>query len=159
MERKLHQNVYISIPIFLFCGFVMVINRGLDKNTAMMPYMLTAFLAALGIVILLDGLKQTAKARSEGQEIKPYLTWGGIKYPLMTFVLVACYAVLFWFAGYFVATPVMVVALMRFMKMTSWKTILLIVLCYIVFIYFFFVGQMHVSIDNWGWIGTYLQMR
>ena len=63
------------------------------------------------------------------------------------------YVLLFFSLGYFIATAVMLVALMRYMKRTDWKMIILITVIYLLFMYFVFVKQFGLPIFNLGQLG------
>lgn len=154
MKKNIHQDVWIALLIFAACAVSVMLNKDLAAGSAAMPLILTGLMAFLGVIILIGGLK-----KSSAGSVKKYITWDDMKYPLIGFAYIAAYICLFWFAGYFAATPIMLVAMMRFLKMKSWRTIIIITVVYTAVIYLFFVKQMHVSIDNFGWIGTYIKMH
>ena len=60
---------------------------------------------------------------------------------------------LFYVTGYFVATAVMMIVMMLFMKRKDWKTMLIIDVVYLVIMYFVFVRMLGVNIDGFGLLG------
>lgn len=50
----------------------------------------------------------------------------------------------------------MIIALMRFMKRTSWPVIIAIDAVYLLVMYFVFVRMLNVSVDNFGMLGRLL---
>jgi hypothetical protein len=111
-------------------------------------------LLVLSILILAQGIRKS-KQPDQGQDAKR-ITWDGVKIPLVTWGFVLIYVVLFYLTGYFVATGVMLIVLMRFMKRTSWPMILTIDVVYLLVMYFVFARMLNVNIDNFGLLGRLL---
>ena len=148
----MHQDVYIGIACMILTAVVFIMNKDIPTDAAIMPRLLGTMMGILSVLMFYQGLK---KSKTE-EETKPYLTGDIMKVPFITWLIVGVYILLFKLFGYFIATPAMLIALMRYMKQTSWKTILAIVAVYLLIIYFFFVKQMGVSIGNLGMLGRML---
>lgn len=103
---------------------------------------------ALSVCIIGSGLKKS-RAPEEEREA-PGLTWDAVKVPMIAWGIVLAYALLFYLAGYYIATGIMIAVFMRFMKQTSWKRILLIDAGYLIVIYFGFVRLLGVSLNSFG---------
>ncbi len=127
---------------------------GLPSDAAMMPRLLGGMLTLLSFLILYHGLRKS-RLPAEEQGARA-LTVDALKIPLITWGLVVLYFVLFLVIGYLPATGIMIVALMRFMKQTSWRTILIIDVAYLLLIYFVFVRMLNVSVDSLGMLGRLL---
>jgi hypothetical protein len=109
----------------------------------------------LGLLILVDGIKKTRSSQS----FDKFLTIEILKVPMSTYLYIALYVLLFRMVGYFIATTVFLIAMIRHFKEKSWKRIILVCLLYLGIIYLVFVRQLNVSVDNLGAIGTFLEMH
>lgn len=154
MKKQVHQDVFIGFFCLALCLLIYLLCRDLPADAAMMPNLLDVLLLVLSLLILGQGI-QKSKLPADQQGSKG-LTWDGIKIPLITWGLVLAYVVLFNLAGYFVATAVMLVVLMRFMKRTSWPVIIAIDVIYLLVMYFVFARMLNVNIDNFGMLGRLL---
>lgn len=150
-KKKMHQDVFVGIGALIFVAWVLFLNRKLPMGSKLMPLLLCGLLAVLGVLILLQGLKKTASGKPE--EMKELLNEDILKVPLIAWLFVLGYVLLFFSLGYFIATGVMLVALMRYMKRTDWKMIILITVIYLLFMYFVFVKQFGLPIFNLGQLG------
>lgn len=153
MKKQIHQDVYIGFAALAVCLAIFMLTASLPSDAAMMPRLLAGLMAVLACAIVYQGL---AKSRLPAEQQKKLITWDGLKVPLITWGLVLLYVVLFNLVGYFVATGVMIIVLMRYMKQTSWKLIIGIDVAYLLFIYFVFVRMLNVSADGFGMLGQLL---
>ena len=153
-KKKLHQDVFVGIAALIFVAWVLFLNRQLPVSSKLMPLLLCGLLAFLGVMIILQGLKKSASGDPE--EMKELLNEDILKVPLTAWLFVLGYVLLFLFLGYFVATPVMLIALMRYMKRTDWKMIIAITVVYLLFMYFVFVRQFGLPLLNFGQLGRML---
>lgn len=153
MKKQIHQDVFIGFFCLALCLLFYALNMNLPSDAAMMPRLLTTMLTGLSICVIYQGV---VKSKAPAEEQKKLFTWDGIKIPLITWGLVLLYVLLFMFAGYFVATAIMIPTLMRFMKQTSWKLIIAIDVVYLLLIYFVFVRALGVSVDGFGMLGQLL---
>ena len=118
-----------------------------------MPLLLDAILAVLSVVIFIGGLRKSNLPAEERKDEKKAFTLDAIKIPFIFWLIVAGYVLLFYCTGYFVATAVMMILMMLFMKRKDWKTMLIIDVVYLVIMYFVFVRMLGVSIDGFGLLG------
>ncbi|WMJ83695.1 tripartite tricarboxylate transporter TctB family protein [Oscillospiraceae bacterium LTW-04] len=154
MKKQLHQDVYIGLVCLALCLLIFALNMNLSPDAAMMPRLLGGILTVLSILIIYRGLNKS-KLPVEAQGAKA-LTLDALKIPLITWGFVVLYFVLFMAVGYFLATGVMIIVLMRFMKRTSWPIIITIDITYLLLIYFVFVRMLNVSVDGFGMLGQLL---
>ena len=152
-KKAIHQDVFIGFFCLILCGLIYALNRDLPSDAALMPKLLDGMLAILSVLIINQGL-QKSKAPAEQQ--KKLLVWEDFKVPMITWGIVALYVVLFYVAGYFVATAVIIPLLMRYMKLSNWKLIIAIDVGYLLVIYFVFVRMLGVSIDGFGLLSKLL---
>ena len=153
-KTHLHQDVFIGFGCLALCFLIFALNTGLPSDAAMMPRLLDAFLVVLSILIICHGLNMSKLP--EDQRGEKAFSVDALKIPMITWGLVLLYAVLFYAAGYFVATGIMIIVLMRFMKRTSWPVIIAIDVIYLLLIYFVFVRMLGVSVDDFGLLGKLL---
>ena len=150
-KKKLHQDMFVGIGALIFVAWVMFLNRKLPVGSALMPMLLCGLLAVLGVLIIFQGLKKSSSGKPE--DMKQLLNEDVLKVPLIAWLFVLGYVLLFFAVGYFIATGVMLIALMRYMKRTDWKMIIAITVIYLLFMYFVFVKQFGLPIFNFGQIG------
>ena len=154
MEKKqIHRDVFVGFFCLALCLLIYLMNNSLPADAAMMPKLLDGMLVVLSILIIYHGLR---KSRLPVEERGKALTWDDWKIPLITWGLVVVYVALFWATGYLIATGIMLIVLMRFMKQTSWPVILGIDVVYLLIMYFVFAKMLNVSIDNLGMLGRLL---
>ncbi len=153
-KKKNHQDIYVGIGSLIFVAWVLFLVRKLPFDSALMTYLLCGLLAVLGTLILIGGIRKTAAQKPE--EMKPLLDKDGIQVPFTAWLFVLGYVLLFYLIGYFLATLIMLIALMRYMKRTDWKMIIAITVIYLVFIYAVFVKQFGLPLSNFGMIGNML---
>lgn len=147
-KRYIHQDVYVGFICFAVCLLIYSLNMSLSSDAALMPKLLCVMLMILSVCIVGSGIKKSKLP--EDQREKPGLTWDAVKIPLVAWGIVLGYALLFYLIGYYIATAIMLVVFMRFMKQTSWKQILLIDAGYLIVIYFGFVKLLGVSLNSFG---------
>ena len=75
------------------------------------------------------------------------------KKPVLVFLFVVGYGILFRVLGFFTATPIFLIALFRYLNAGSWKKIVLITLGYTVVIYVVFVIFLGVPLHRIGLLG------
>lgn len=153
-KTQLHQDVWIGFVCLGICFAIFALNMNLPSDAAMMPRLLDVMLTILAVLIIYHGLRKS-KLPADQQGPKG-LAWDAVKIPLITWGLVVLYAVLFYVTGYFVATGIMIIVMMRFMKRTSWPVILAINVIYLLLIYFVFVRMLGVSVDDFGLLSSLL---
>lgn len=152
-QKQLHQDVFIGFVCLGLCVLIYALNSALPSEAAMMPRFLDGLLLILSLMIIGQGIQ---KSKAPAEEQKKLLVWEDFKVPLIAWGLVGLYLILFWLAGYFLATAVIILLLMRFMKQTSWKRIIAIDAGYLLVVYLVFVRLLGVSIDGFGLLGKLL---
>ena len=152
-KKQIHQDVYIGFLCVGLCVLIYALNMNLPADAALMPKLLVGLLSILSVLIIAQGLK---KSKVPADQQKKLLVWEDFKVPMVTWGIVALYVALFYFAGYFIATAVIIPLLMRYMKQINWKLIIAIDVGYLLVIYFAFVRMLGVSIDGFGLLGKML---
>ena len=152
-KRQIHQDVYIGIACAALCVVIFFMNYGLPGGAGTMPLLLDALLAVLSVVIFIGGIKKSTLPAEKRQNEEKSFSIDAIKIPLIFWVIVAAYVGLFYVAGYFIATAVMMIVMMLFMKRKDWLKMVIIDVVFLVVMYFVFVKMLGVSIDGFGLIG------
>ena len=141
-KRKIHYDVWISLFLFVFMGWVWYLTttfRQADK-TAVYPRFLVGIMAALNFLLLIGGLR---KSNGENQE---KIDFKGMKMSLVTLLIIAVYELLFISTNYFIATPVFLIALFTYLGQRNWKVMIPLVVCLLVIIYLVFVLVLKVKL-------------
>lgn len=141
-KRKIHYDVWISLFLFVFMGWVWYLTttfRQADK-TAVYPRFLVGIMAALNLLLLIGGLR---KSNGENQE---KIDFKGMKMSLVTLLIIAVYELLFISTNYFIATPVFLIALFTYLGQRNWKVMIPLVVCLLVIIYLVFVLVLKVKL-------------
>ncbi len=154
MKIKVHQDVYIGIGIIIFCAAFFIKTTKLPSGAAIFPVMTLGMLALLACWIVWDGFRKTKAEKNNDNTI----SLSKLKVPFITFLFISGYIALFSLTGYFIATIVFMVLLMRYFRMKSWKQILLISTGFIFIIYLMFVKQLNVPVLNFGYFEQVVDM-
>lgn len=156
--EKIHQDVWIGIKIIALCVLFFGVNAKLRAESGMMPRLLLGIMILLGGLLIAQGYKKT-RAATEQEPVVKMLSLQSMKVPAVTYLYIVGYVVLFRCIGYFVATPIFLLALIRHLKIKSWKLPILVTVIYLAIIYLFFVKQLNVSVDDLGLLGDYLSVN
>lgn len=144
-SKAIHQDVFISIAIYIVLAFLLTVSMKLPKDSSVFPNMLIIGLAILNTSVLLKGISKTKIMKNEGTSVNP-IRWEVIKMPLIVFFLTVIYIVLFRLSNFYLATTVYMVVLMKFYKIKSWKTVILVTFIFNVFIYLGFSMGLNVPL-------------
>ncbi len=151
MIKKVHQDIYIAVGIFIFCTAGFILSIKLPSGASAFPLMLIFILLLLACLILWDGVKKT-KLVAEGNSNDNSITISNLKVPLITFLIISGYFALFALTGYFIATIIFMIVFMRNLRLKSWRKILLITASFSFIIYAMFVKQLNVPVLNFGYL-------
>lgn len=141
-SRKIHYDVWISLGLFAFIGFVYyetTLFKQADK-TAVYPRILLGVLAALTIILLIGGIRKSTPTNDE--KIK----WGDMKMSLISAAIITVYELVFITLGYFVATPLFLLSLFTYLKQRNWKIMIAVIAVYLILVYLIFVMLLKVKL-------------
>ena len=141
-KRRIHYDVWISIGLFVFMGWVWYLTttfRQADK-TAVYPRFLVGIMAALNILLLIGGLRKSTVDNKEKIDVR------GMKMSLISLLIIACYELLFIKTNYFIATPVFLIALFTYLRQKNWKVMIPLIVCFLVIVYLVFVKVLKVKL-------------
>lgn len=149
---KTHQDIVIGVVILAFCAFFFALSLHLEAGAALMPQILLVVMAILGLLIIAGGVKKT-KATTAENPVKPLLTVESLKVPFVGFCIVSLYIAAFELIGFYAATALFLVGMMRWLKQKDWMPILVTSGIFLAITYFFLVKQLNVSIPALGSLG------
>lgn len=155
MEYKIHQDVLIGFFIMIFCVIVFLIARCYPLGVKMLPNICVIIIFLLSCSISYSGILKTYESKKQQEPIINSLAYRNIVVPSMAYIYIVGYYILFKLAGFFIATPIFMIAILRHLSVKSWKQNIQTVLFFILFLYLLFVKQFNVSVLNLGKFGTY----
>ena len=152
MSKRMHRDVYVSIGMLVFCIVFIMIAVRLPSGARTLPMAMLLFMAVMSLLILYGGLKKSRLADADNH-ITYETRLQDCKKPVLVFLFVVGYGILFRVLGFFTATPIFLIALFRYLNAGSWKKIVLITLGYTVVIYVVFVIFLGVPLHRIGLLG------
>ena len=135
-KRKINQHVWIAAVVYVFIGAVLIGLRSIHESSAGYPRILMVILAILNTFLLFDGLGRTRTPSDAKQSV---MTWAEVKHSFLATVFVSLYVLAFELIGYFPATAGMLIGLMLYYRIRSWKVLVFYTAGYLVFAYVAFV--------------------
>lgn len=147
MKSKLfHQDVYISIAIYVAIALLLTVSVKLLGHSSVFPTMLLIAIGILNTSVLAKGIHKTKSMNADNSKITNPIRWEIIRIPLIVFIFLVIYVILFTITNFFIATTIFMIALMKFYKIKSWKTILLVTLIFNIFVYIGFYKMLNVPL-------------
>ena len=141
--KNLHSDVYVSLVIYIFVGvawFFTTKFRSAQETAAFARWVLI-IIAALDCIILYRGIRQSGPDKEDKA-----FNFREMKMSLIAFVFFIVYEILFIKFGYFIATPIFLVAIMIFFGERDWKVIVPVVAGYLLLVYVIFVRILHIRL-------------
>jgi hypothetical protein len=151
MKTKMHHDVWIGLFIIVICVPFLVATRGKPADSMTFPTILLVILALMALVVALDGVRKTKRARGEKAKNSPFQTYK-LKTEFIAFLFIAAYVALFWLFGYFTATILFLPAMMTRFGMRKPKQIGFVTLGFAIFAYVLFVRQLSVPVLDFGYV-------
>lgn len=155
--RKIHRDVYISLGLLIFCAGAAIKALELKDGAEILPLGLILFMASMALFILLGGIKASRKAIAENTAITYDTTWNDMKKPLVVFLSLVAYGVLFYALGFFVATFLFLMLLFTYLNAGHWIKNLMITLVYEILIYILFVVMLEIPLYRIGIFGEFFR--
>lgn len=108
--KKIDQDIYVGIFLFIVGSFFFYNSYDLRDNTARFPKIILIAFLVLALLSIISGIIKTKKNNSEEKEKKD------IKIPLLVFVFITLYVVLLDFIGFIIATLIFIPGVMLFYR-------------------------------------------
>ena len=144
-KKAYRQSMGVALVIMAFAVAALVLSLPMPGNAPIFPRMAAGFLflCALGLLV------QTIQRQKRGEEPETKaLEREALESPLVTLALVVMYALGFRYIGFYVTTFGITVALMAYMGIRSVKTMALVTVVLLVFLYGLFTMQLKVPMPH-----------
>ena len=140
-KKAFRQSVCVAVVIMAFAAAAFVLSFPMPGNAPIFPRMASAFLFICGLGLLIEALNR--KKKGEKSET-PAVDFSAMQSPAVVFLIVVAYALGFRYVGFYTTTLVVTLALMLFMGVRSVKTLALVTVILLVFLYVLFTMQLGV---------------
>lgn len=134
MNKKAKQDIIACLVIYAFILFCFVQTFTMKSGSDVMPRMVLALATICNTALAIRTIRQLKKPGDEG-----YTSIAEIKIPVLMFLGVVLYCLLFSFTNYFIATAVLIAAFMLIEKVKPVWLVVTIDAVFLVFIYVLFV--------------------
>lgn len=141
MNKKAKQDILACVLIYAFMLFCFWQTLTMKSGSATMPRLILSLALICNTALLVRCVMQLKNPGSEG-----YTSIAEIKVPILMFLGVVLYCLLFSFTNYFIATAVMIAVFMLIEKVKPLWLVLVIDVTYLVFIYVLFVMVLKVPL-------------
>lgn len=148
-KSQIHYDVFLAIGLLTLMIFLYVISSSFvyAESTAIFPKITIVIIAILSIILLIDGIKKSAEMGKDPAEEKKrsafLVTYGK---PLLVYGIFIAYLLVFYFVNFFVATALMLVGLMLYFGVRSWKPLVFVPIGFLAVSYFVFVKVLSVKL-------------
>lgn len=147
MRKKLHQDIYIAILIYLFAFTMFFLGRNIrSADSKLYPFICLGLMVALNTILLVNGILKSRKLTAEELAAANTVRWDEIRKPLLIFLGIIAYVIIFDFFGYFIATALMMLGFMWVLGVRDWKVLIFVPGVLLALIYLFFVMKLHVPL-------------
>ena len=141
MNKKAKQDIIACVLIYAIIIFCFVQTIGMKSGSDVMPRMVLALATVCNTALVVRTVRQL-KTRNDDV----YTSIAEIKVPVLMFLGVVLYCLLFSFTNYFIATAVLIAAFMFIEKVKPAWLIIVIDGVFLAFIYLLFVVVLKVPL-------------
>lgn len=142
MCKKSKQDIVVCALIYLFMLFCYWQTLTMKSGSEVMPHMILTVAFVCNTALLVRSISQLRKTSTD----EGYTSIAEIKIPVLMFLGVVLYCVLFNFFNYFIATAIMLLVFMLIEKVKPLWLIITINVVYLAFIYALFVMVLKVPL-------------
>ena len=142
MNKKAKQDIIACVVIYAFMVFCFVQTLTMKSGSAIMPRLVLSLAFICNTALLIRTVGQLKKNPSN----EGYTSISEIKVPMLMFLGVVLYCLIFNFTNYFVATAIMIFVFMMVEKVRPIWKIVAIDVVYLIFIYLLFVKVLQVPL-------------
>ena len=142
MSKKATQDILVCALIYLFIVFCYWQALTLKSGSEVMPRMIMLVAAVCNTVLLVRSIGQLRKHTVDDG----YTSIAEIKIPILMFLGVVLYCLLFSIFNYFIATAIMLLVFMMLEKIKPLWKIIAIDAAYLAFIYVLFIVVLKVPL-------------
>lgn len=147
--KKLHPDVPLGLGLLILMGAAYHISNTFvyAESTAIFPKITIAVIAILSVLILVQGItktKEQCNADSPEKRGPSFLQRYGK--PLLIYGSFVFYLMIFYVINFFVATAIMLVGLMLYFGVRSWKVLVFVPVGFLAVSYLVFVNILSVKL-------------
>lgn len=142
MTNKLRRDLIIGAVVFAGSVYLVHASLGLPKSSAIFPQMVLGAIMFMDIIMVIQSYLKEKDRRDPPAD--PAAKRNVMPYAIFGFVL--GFIALFRLTNYFVAMAALLVGLMLYFKVRSWKLLVGVPVVYGIFVYVLFVMQFKLPI-------------
>lgn len=148
---RIHPDVWVALVILAIMGvlYYLTSNFMYAQSTATFPRMIIVAIIVCDLVVLLKGIRVTVELnrapQTEGEKNTPTF-WQQYKAPTLAFLIFIAYLLIFYFLNFYVATALMLVGMMLFFGVRSWKPLVFVPAGFLLATYLLFELILHVRL-------------
>ncbi|WMJ83724.1 tripartite tricarboxylate transporter TctB family protein [Oscillospiraceae bacterium LTW-04] len=137
MSSKTKQDLICGSVIYAVLLGAFYMSTKMLPETALFPKLIISTFAILNTIMIIQAFKASGDSS---------LNLSIMKMPILYFISIAIYVVLFSIVGYFPSTIIMLVSTMYFMKVRPYWIIAAVTAGYMAFVYVLFIMWLKVSL-------------
>lgn len=155
MNKQLHRDVWVGGLLLAFCLLVLYFSVHISGQASYLPTALSLMMMACAATVVVNGLR---KSKPAGTPIHYAMTLRDSKNAFLFMFFIILYYLAFKLLGYWVTTPIFLVLTQKYLKVKSWRTIVLVTILYTVITFILFVVILKLPIYKVGLFGKYFRM-
>lgn len=155
MNKQLHRDVWVGSLLLAFCLIVLFISMRISGQASYLPTALSVMMMACAATVIFNGLH---KSKPAGEPFRYAMTLRDGKNAFIFMLFIFLYYFGFKLLGYWVTTPIFLVLTQKYLKVKSWKTIVLVTVIYTVVTFVLFVVILKLPIYKVGIFGKYFRI-
>ena len=144
-KKAYRQSLCVAGVIMAFARAAFLLSLPMPDHAPIFPRMASAFLFACGAGLMVGAVRRHRKGLPPET---PAVDFGEMQSPLILLLLVVVYALGFKYVGFYVTTLVIVVASMLHMGIRSVKTIALVTVILLAFLFWLFTIQLGIHMPQ-----------
>ncbi|SNT25320.1 Tripartite tricarboxylate transporter TctB family protein [Anaerovirgula multivorans] len=135
MSPLTKQDLTVGVVIYTVLIWFFVQTQSMLSDSSLFPRLIIGIFAILNTFMIIRAFKEKGSAKLSIQELKM---------PLLIFLGIVVYVIMFRFIGYFISTAIMMLGMMILFKVKPFYKIVAVILGYCMFVYVLFVMQLNV---------------
>lgn len=142
MKANAVRDIVASFIVYALLAVFLILTISMPSQSALYPKFIIGIMGFLNTIMFIRALLifTRTKEKFDNKELKFSMI------PIYTFVIAVVYVILFRLTNYYIATAVMLAALMVFYRIKSIFKIISVVVIYSLFIYVLFTWQLNVPL-------------
>ncbi len=155
MNKQLHRDVWVGSILLAFCLLVLYFSVHISGQASYLPTALSLMMMACAATVAINGLR---KSKPAGTRMHYAMTLRNGKNAFLFMLFIFLYYLAFKLLGYWVTTPIFLVLTQKYLRVKSWKTIVLVTVLYTAITFILFVVILKLPIYKVGLFGKYFRI-